>query len=400
MPGGTKGRLTVRKLNAEKLAKLLENRMAEDLGDGRIGGAGLCVMQDGKEIYKNYFGKKNQAAQIPMGEVAEGDKVIFRLASMTKPITAVAVLIQVSRGLIGLDDPISKWLPEFAEPEIGVLDENRRVVRTGKAKTALTPRLLLNHTSGLGSMEVGDVQFAAMTSRDKQDIDHVLACYKDFALAFEPATAQYYSPIAAFDLLAKVVELTSGMTYDKFLKENIFDPCGMVDTAFAPTSEQWSRMITMHGRREVDGKGESMDSPVVEGCVFGDFPVTWFSGGAGLAATLPDYVKFAEMLARGGVTADGVRILPEALVKEMSRVQVSESVMPPPQQWGLAVRVISGDCHMPRGCFGWSGAYGSHFWVDPENNVTAVYMKNSSYDGGAGAVSSVHFEEDVYASAE
>ncbi len=387
----------MRKINPSVLTNLLENRMADDLADGRIGGAGLCVMQDGQQIYKGYFGKKNQANELPLDD---GDHTLFRLASMTKPITSAAVLIQVSRGLIELDAPISKWLPEFAEMDIGVLDENRQVVRTGKAKTALTPRLLLNHTNGLGSMEVGDVQFGAMTPEDKKNIDSVLACYKDFALAFEPTTGQYYSPVAAFDLLAKVVEMTSGMTYDKFLKENIFDPCGMTDTTFAPTPEQWGRMITMHGRQEVDGKGKSIDSPVVEGCVFGDFPVTWFSGGAGLASTLPDYVKFAEMLARGGVTAEGVRILPEALVKEMGSVQLDDSIMPPPQQWGLAVRVISGDCHLPRGCFGWSGAYGSHFWVDPENKITAVYMKNSSYDGGAGAVSSVHFEQDVYASLE
>ncbi len=387
----------MKKLNASALAERLETRMAEDLADGRIGGAGLCVMQNGQEIYKRYFGKRNQTKDLPLDD---GDHTLFRLASMTKPVTSVAVLIQVSRGLIDLDAPISKWLPEFAEMDIGVLDENRQVVRTGKAKTALTPRILLNHTNGLGSMEVGDVQFAAMTAEDKQDIDHVLACYKDFALAFEPTTAQFYSPVAAFDLLAKVVELTSGMTYDKFLKENIFDPCGMTDTTFAPTPEQWARMITMHGRIEVDGKGQSVDSPVTEGCVFGDFPVTWFAGGAGLASTLPDYVKFAEMLVRGGVTAEGVRILPEALVKEMGSVQVADSVMGPPIQWGLAVRVITGDYHMPLHSFGWSGAYGSHFWVDPDNGITAVYMKNSSFDGGSGALSSLRFEQDVYASVE
>ncbi len=390
----------MKKLNPSALAKRLEARMADDLADGRIGGAGLCVMQDGKEIYKGYFGKKNQANNISLCDLEDGDSTLFRLASMTKPITAVATLIQVSRGLIDLDEPITKWLPEFADMDIGQLDENRQVVRVGKAQHTLTPRMLLNHTNGLGSMEVGDVQFAAMSATDKQDLDHVLACYKNFALAFEPTTEQYYSPVAAFDLLAKIVEITSGMTYDKFLKVNIFDPCGMTNTTFAPTPDQWARMITMHGRQEVDGKGVSIDSPVCEGCVFGDFPVTWFAGGASLASTLPDYVKFAEMLVRGGVTADGTRIVSEALIKEMGSPQVPDNIMGPPQQWGLAVRVITGPCHMPVGCFGWSGAYGSHFWIDPANKITAVYMKNSSYDGGAGAVSSVHFEEDIYASLE
>lgn len=387
-------------LNIQKLTTLLDNRMADDQANGRVGGAGLCVMQDGKEVYKKYFGMKNQTNQTPFRDMADGDATLFRLASMTKPITSVATLIQVSRGLIDLDEPVSKWLPAFAEMDIGVLDENRQVVRTGKANTVLTPRILLNHTSGLGSMEVGDVQFAAMSAEDTQDIDHVVACYQNFALAFEPTTGQFYSPVAAFDVLAKIIEMTSGMTFDQFLKINIFDPCGMTNTTFAPSPEQWEHMITMHGREERDGKGVSIDVPKYPGRVFENFPTTWFSGGAGLASTLPDYVKFAEMLARGGVTTDGTRILPESLVEEMSKVQVPDHVMAPPQQWGLAVRVITGEYHMPVGCYGWSGAYGSHFWVDPANGITAVYMKNSAYDGGAGSVTSVHFEQDIYAALE
>ena len=390
----------MKKLNPSTLANLLETRMADDMANGRVGGAGLCVMQDGQVIYKGYFGKKNQTQQIPFANEADGDATLFRLASMTKPITAVATLIQVSRGLIGLDDPITKWLPEFADMDIGVVDENRQLIRTGKAQTVLTPRILLNHTSGLGSMEVGDVQFSALSATDKQDISHIVDCYKNFALAFEPTTGQFYSPVAAFDVLAKIIEMTSGMTYDQFLKVNIFDPCGMTNTTFAPTPDQWAHMIAMHGRQEVDGVGVSIDVAKTPNCVFEDFPTTWFSGGAGLASTLPDYVKFAEMLVRGGVTADGTRILPEELVREMGTVQVPDHVMAPPQQWGLAVRIITGAYHMPVGCYGWSGAYGSHFWVDPANKITAVYMKNSAYDGGAGSVTSVHFEQDLYASFE
>ena len=133
--------------------------------------------------------------------------------------------------------------------------------------------------------------------------------------------------------------------------------------------------------------------------VFEALPCAWCSGGAGLAATLPDYVCFAEMLRRGGRTESGMEILPAELVRAAGTPTVPTSIMGDPQRWGLGMRVISSDGHwMPKGCFGWSGAYGTHFWVDPANDLIAVYMKNSRYDGGSGAVTAAHLEQDVYAS--
>ena len=242
---------------------------------------------------------------------------------------------------------------------------------------------------------LSQTDFRAYCREDRLDLAHVTEFLSHTCLAFEPTTYQYYSATAAFDVAARMVELTSGMPFDQFVEENIFRPCGMTDTTFAPTPEQWSRMIVMHNRQD----GKSVDAPTVPGCVFEDFPVTWFSGGAGLAATMPDYVRFAEMLCRGGV-AEGGRVLSERLVQAMGTATVPETVMPKPQQWGLGVRVITGDYQMPLGCFGWSGAYGTHFWVDPVNRITAVYMKNSRYDGGAGSRTSVLFEQDVYGAAE
>lgn len=382
----------MKKLNKEKLEEAIRRRMAEDQADGRVGGAGICVMQDGQEIFKDYFGRKSYDKGEDMGD---GDRVIFRLASMTKPITTVAALIQVDRGLLSLDQPISQVLPGFAHMYLGGFDDGHNLVRMGEARTPLTLQMLLNHTNGLGCMEVGNTQFGRMSREDRQDLAHVTEFLSHTCLSFEPTTYQYYSATAAFDVAARMVELTSGMPFDRFVEENIFRPCGMTDTTFAPTQEQWSRMVVMHNRQD----GKSVDAPTVPGCVFEDFPVTWFSGGAGLAATMPDYVRFAEMLCRGGV-AEGGRVLSERLVKAMGTATVPETVMPKPQQWGLGVRVITGDYQMPLGCFGWSGAYGTHFWVDPANRITAVYMKNSRYDGGAGSRTSVLFEQDVYGAAE
>ncbi len=383
-------------LDPKTLAARLDARAEADLAAARIGGIGICVMQGGEVMYKKYHGRKSYATGA--SDETPDDKTIFRLASMTKPITAVATLIQVSRGLMDLDEPIEKLLPAFAEMDIGTLDENGNIVVTGKAATKLTPRILLNHTNGVGSLEVGAKQIADMTAENKQDIAHVVDCIRRSVLAFEPASAQMYSPIWAFDVLARMIELTSGLDYATFLQKNIFDPVGMPDTTFAPTEEQWGRMIKMHGRVAEEGKEPySTDTTMVQGCVFGDFPTTWFSGGAGLASTLPDYVRFAEMLRRGGVTEDGTRILPAELVREMGTTTIPEHIMPAWERWGLGVRVIM-PIHgwMPGDCFGWSGAYGSHYWVDPANDITVVLMRNSSYDGGAGAVAACNLEKDVY----
>ncbi len=378
----------------QALAGRIDARAAADLADARIGGIGICVLQGGEVLYKKYHGRTSYATD---SAEAPSDRTLFRLASMSKPITAVAALIQVSRGLLDLDEPVERLLPALGDMNIGALDEAGNVVVTGRAETKLTLRLLLNHTNGVGSLEVGAKQIADMTAADKQDIAHVVDCISRSVLAFEPATAQMYSPVWAFDVVARMIELTSGQDYATFLKENIFDPCGMTDTTFAPTPEQWSRMTVMHNRVEVDGVPHSEDFSMPAGCVFGDFPTTWFSGGAGLASTLPDYVRFADMLRRGGVTAEGVRILPEALVREMGKCQVPEHIMPFGERWGLGVRVIT-PIHpwMPAGCFGWSGAYGSHYWVDPQNDLLVVLMRNSAYDGGAGAARACNLEKDVY----
>jgi CubicO group peptidase (beta-lactamase class C family) len=210
-----------------------------------------------------------------------------------------------------------------------------------------------------------------------------------------------YSPTAAFDVCARLVEITSGMPYNEFVQKEIFEPLGMVNTTFTPTEEQWSRFIRMHTRTEENGVGVSGDGPTFPGCIFENFPLTWFSGGAGLCSTLPDYVKFAEMLVNEGKLPDGTQLVPADLIREMATPWVPFEIMPARERWGLGVRVITEASHwMPVDCFGWSGAYGSHFWVDPVNKITAVYMKNSRYDGGAGSQTSSYFEQDVYACLE
>jgi len=169
----------------------------------------------------------------------------------------------------------------------------------------------------------------------------------------------------------------------------------MVDTTFAPTEAQWQRVVGMHDYQD----GCAVLSPTTPGCVVDCVPVTHTLGGSGLVSTIDDYVKFAQMLLNKGMTEKG-RILDASRIDQMATHQLPTELMNEKVNQGLGVRVIVGEKYpwLPVGSYGWSGAYGPHFWVDPVNGITAVYMKNSRYDGGSGSTTGKHFEEDVFGS--
>ena len=377
-------------LNAEVLKAKLEKSAKENISSGRVSGLSSLVYQDGKVLYRGCFGVMRVGEAEPVKE-----DTVYRIMSMTKPITAVAVLILVERGLLSLDTPIEKYIPEFARQYIGELDEDGKIKRVGEAKTTITVLHLLTHTSGIGSRPLWAIQNTTLTDFDKSSLENIVSAYSKMELAFEPATATSYSATAAFAILGRIVEIITGEHYNDFLKKNLFDPCEMYDTTFEPSAEQFGRMITEHNY--IDEKPVAVES--IEGCVTRDVPPTTNLGGSGLASTIGDYANFAKMLLDGGVF-NGRRILSEESIKLMATPHVSEEIQPGAARWGLSVRVIVGENRRPVGTYGWSGAYGTHFWVDPENKIFAVYMKNSHFDGGSGAKTSAQFERDVYASFE
>lgn len=381
----------MKKLNVEKLHALVDARVQADIDSGKVGGASLCVVQDGKVLLHKTYGYQNATTKEPLRADA-----MYRLASMTKPITAVAALIAQEQGLLSVEDELCKYIPAYADMKIGHM-ENGQPVYDQDAKTRITIKHLLSHTSGIGTLEIGDHAWATMPEENAKTPEGVMDWFSDKMLAFEPYTAQWYSPVVAFVAVARIIEIVSGMSYNAYLDKYLFEPLGMSDTTFALNEDQKARMIAMHNYTEEQG-GFAVPKSVET--IFENIPVTQCCGGAGLAATLDDYVKFAEMLTHGG-ELNGVGILCPASVAQMATVQVTDAIMPPPVQWGLGVRVISADGYqMPKGCFGWSGAYGTHYWSDPENKISAVYMKNSGYDGGSGALTAFLFEQDVYAALE
>ncbi|MBR4865818.1 MAG: beta-lactamase family protein [Clostridia bacterium] len=369
-------------LDTKKLAEAITRRVEADLAYHRVGGCAMRVMQEGRPVYEAVFGEKTPGEGDPLPIDA-----VYRMASMTKPVTAAAVLREISLGHLHLFDRISDFIPGYKEMEIGRLNEQGEIEVTGKAQNAMRLIHVLTHTSGVGTAELGTKELGDFGRPAGMNLKAVTEYFATVPLSFDPYTQTAYSALLGLDIAARLVEITSGMDFQSYLTKYFFEPLGMVDTCFAPTSAQRERFIGMHNR----GEGKNVPGPTYPGCVFENFPDSYYSGGGGLSSTLRDYSKFAEFLLWGNED-----ILPTHVLRNMSRVSLPESLMPGTQQWGLGVRVIGENYGpLPADSFGWSGAYGTHFWVDPENKITAVYLKNSVYDGGSGAVTARNFEEDV-----
>ena len=331
------------------------------------------ICQNGETVCKKHFGFSDWNEKTVVD-----DNTIFRLASMTKPITAVGILILVEKGIIKLDTKVKSILPKFNN--IHIVSE--KGIDSGKPKTDVTIMHLLTHTSGFGSLKPVNLH-----DEERRTIDNTIDYFIKQGLDFEPFSKEAYSAYAAFDVLAAIVEALVGEDYENFLKKEVFIPCNMKNTTFMHSQMQWEQIIDMHNNIH----GKNCVQNMQKGCLFESLPATHKLAGAGLVATLDDYSNFAEKLLK--------------IVKENKTFAMLAKAYKPigdstsNQSWGLGVRVITKETYpyLPVGSYGLSGAYGSHFWCDPENNITAVYMKNLKIDGGAGNKSAQRFEKAVYA---
>ena len=369
----------MKKLNLSRTKKHVDKIAEHDFKNNKVFGSCYSVYQKNNfDLYRCY----GTVGVSTTEKVTE--KTVFRLASMTKPVTAVAVLLLAERGLLSLDDTIDRYIPGFSD--IHIKDADGKDL--GAPQKLPKIRNLLSHNSGLGS----DIRkLEKMTAEDYESIDSTIEYLLRAGLDFEPESMQYYSPTAAFDVAVKIAETVTGRDFQDFLSEEIFTPLEMTDTTFIPTPEQRGRIIAMHCNK--DGKNAEKEMP--GDTVFENVPEKHYLGGGGLVSTLEDYGKFAKMLLDKGVSQTGKRILKEETLLKMTEPQIAINKN---QSWGLGVRVITHKSypHLPMGCFGWSGAYGTHFFIDPKNGISAVFMKNSAVDGGAGNKSAVKLERAVY----
>ncbi len=368
-------------LDFNVLSRNIEEIANYDLENSNVFGSSYFVYQKGNLTYKKHFGHTGINREQDVD-----DSTLFRLASMTKPITAFAMMILIDRGLISLDTKVKNFVPELDKIHI-ITPEGEDL---GEAKSDVTVRHLLTHTSGIGSLKP-----SLLTDEEKASLKASVKGFLRGGLDFEPFTKAAYSGVAGFNIAALIIEMVSGMSYPDFIRKEIFTPLGMVDTAFIPSEDQENRIITMHAKiNEKNALGKTLP-----GCIFGDFPWTNPLGGAGLFSSIRDYSAFAKMLLAEGEAKDGKILVSKETFRLMKTPLVPQNVMPQNvYSWGLGVRVITNPDYkiLPVGAFGWSGAYGPHFWIDSENEVCAVFMKNSQFDGGAGNKSAVRFEKAVF----
>jgi CubicO group peptidase (beta-lactamase class C family) len=360
------------------LTASIDAMMKGHIDADRITGGVTAVARRNRIVHFSAHGMFDRAAGTPMRKDA-----IFRMMSSTKPVTGVALLQQREEGKLSLDDKLSKYIPELREMKVWK-PEAREARRAGgiaamrapvkpeevvAANREITLKDLATHTSGLNgsaTRQAGDTLAAYMPR------------LKDTPLDFQPGTRWAYSAATGPDVLARVVEITSGATYDRYLSERILGPCGMKDTAHNLSADQKTRLVPRY--QKVRGSTEWTIAPESGAAT------TFFAGAYGLSASAMDYLQFETMLLNKGAI-HGNRVLKPDSVELMSSNLVGDlyrGIAGTTRGTGFGVQVrtvldpATCGCGRSKGGFGWGGAYGTMSWTDPEEELVAVIMIQQS----------------------
>ena len=364
--------------NPQKLQRIGEFLRGE-IADGKIPGSILLIQQHGHPAYFESFGVRDIESKRPMT-----DDTIFRLFSMSKPITSVAAMMLVEDGKLSLDDPVSKYIPDFADVKVGVEkrdDDRKPTLVLEPLNRPITIEDLLRHTSGLTYGFYGDSmvrKLYASSNLFEGDFDNAgfAARIAKLPLAEQPGTLWDYGH--STDLLGRVIEVASGQSLFAFERQRLLDPLGMTETAFyVADAAKRPRIAEPMPDERFSRAPAGIRDPML--------PTRWESGGAGMVGTIGDYARFAQMLLNGG-TLDGRRYLkPETIV-----LMTSDHIGPgtgiardyfyfPGAHsgfgLGFAVRTAQpANTSWPSGEYRWDGVGGTFFFVDPKDDMFAVCM--------------------------
>ena len=375
-------------LSSERLQRVHE-LVERTIAAGEIAGAVTLVARNGQVAYLEAQGVMDLTSKRPM----QPDSM-FRLASMSKPVAAVAILMLAEEGKVRLSDPVSRFIPAYANLEVGIAKPaapgpRRPSGGAGRRSRRRAARVLHgardapDHGARSPDAHVGPHErrrwvIPPGTRAFNKRHDLGLKWVEELGaspLEFQPGTRWAYSAVAGFDALAHIVEIASGQEYYAFLEQRLFGPLGMRDVTFWPSTEQRSRLATVYQRR--DGALVASDNP---DSMSGQ---KYHGGGGGLMATAETYAQFAMMLANGG-ELNGVRILSPRTVELMGSAFIPSTLpgRPAGEGYGLGVRVVTDSAArgtwLSEGSFGWSGVYGTHFWVDPKENLVGIVLAQTS----------------------
>lgn len=363
---------------AQRLRNYLDRTVAESLVAGTV----TVVIQRGMVVFRHASGMADREAGRAMTPAT-----LFRIASQSKAFTSVAAMILVEDGRMALSDPVSRWLPGFANATVSVPnDSSRPGRRVMPIRRPITVRDLLTHTAGMSygreawldsaytARGLGSAAGAGWYFAHKSEpICTAIAPLAELPLAAHPGERFVYG--YATDVLGCLVELASGVPFDQFIRDRITAPLGLGNTSFCVSPSDRARLATVYGRR--DGMlVRAPEGPLGQGD-YVDGPCRSFSGGAGLVSTADDYARFLNMLRLGG-SLNGVRILSPASVALMTRDHVDSLYRGPEWGFGLGFEVLldpgKAAEYGEAGRWGWGGAYHSSYWVDPEHELVGVLM--------------------------
>jgi len=365
-------------LSAERLARV-SDVARRYVDEGRVAGAITMVARHGKLVLFNTVGNRGADDATPL----KPDD-LFRIYSMTKPITAVAIMQLYEQGKFQLSDPISKFVPELAN--LTVLAEDGERIPADKP---ITMKHLLTHTAGFSygfnPVDPVDKLYRASAGFDTKDLDEFVTKLAQLPLKYQPGTQWHYS--VAVDVTGLIVQRLSGQPFDEYLQEHIFKPLGMVDTFFSVPDDKLDRFLPNHGWNPKANKLVTLGPDSVSR--FRN--TTLFSGGGGLVSTAMDYLRFLEMV-RGGGSLNGKRIIGPKTLEFMTTNHLPSSIhsggsgeSPTAGRgaqtgfgfglgFGLLTDVAAGGVIGSKGQYYWGGAAGTVFWVDPVEDLVVIGM--------------------------
>jgi CubicO group peptidase (beta-lactamase class C family) len=366
------------KMSAERLVRI-DKMIQQGIDNGWIAGAVGLIARDGKIVYNKSFGVSNIVSKTPM----KPDD-IFRIASQTKAITSVAVMMLFEEGKFLLDDPISKYIPEFANPRVlDQFNKNDSTYTTVPANREVTIRDLLTHTSGIDYAGIGSPTMNAVYAKagiptgfvsDKIILGDKIRKLGKLPLVHQPGERFTYG--LNVDVLGYLVEVLSGETLDHYFQKHIFEPLGMSDTYFYLPSSKFNRLVHV--------ASEDKDHHLVNAADdFVNYPLsggTYYSGGAGLSSTIKDYAVFLQMLLNRGVY-NGKRILARRTVELMTTNQIG-NLNVDRDKFGLGFEITTKEGQallgISEGSFAWGGYFSTTYWADPkERLVCLIFMQQS-----------------------
>jgi CubicO group peptidase (beta-lactamase class C family) len=368
-------------LDARRLERITTHIQGRYIDPGKIVGGQVVVARHGSVGYFESFGNMDREREKPVT-----DDTIWRIYSMTKPITGVALLSLYEHGLFQLDDPISRYLPEWKDLKVKERagDGSTRLV---EPERPMSVKDVLMHMSGLGMGSIGGDGTLVGSMLDGPDtLADVVTKLADKPLSFHPGTRWLYG--ISTDICGRLVEVLSGQRFDEYLQSAIFDPLGMVDTGFQVRDDQVDRFAASYFRRPKDKSLKLVDDPETSPY---RRPRAFLSGGGGLVSTTADYLSFTQMLCNGG-ELDGVRVLGRKTVELMAANHLpgdgtmTDFAIPggfgevgfTGMGFGLTVAVNQGPTKTgvvsSAGDFTWGGYASTIFWVDPTEELVVIFM--------------------------